>query len=61
MMIRRGYHPVVAAPGYDVYYLNFLAGTTPSWAAHDDPRLAWVRDNWAGTSDRLTLPITGDQ
>lgn len=59
VMIRRGYHPVVAAPGYDVYYLNFLAGPTPSWVAHDDPQLAWVRDHWAGRGDRLTLPLTG--
>jgi 5-deoxy-glucuronate isomerase len=60
VMVRRGYHPVVAAPGYDVYYLNFLAGPTPSWAAHDDPKLAWVRGNWEGRPDRLTLPLTGD-
>ena len=59
VMVRRGYHPVVAAPGYDVYYLNFLAGPTPSWAAHDDPQLAWVRENWAGRPDRLRLPLTG--
>ncbi len=59
VMVRRGYHPVVAAPGYDVYYLNFLAGPTPSWVAHDDPQLAWVRDNWAGRPDGLTLPLTG--
>ena len=60
VMIRRGYHPVAAAPGYDVYYLNFLAGQTPSWAAHDDPALAWVRGNWEGRSDRITLPLSGD-
>ena len=59
VMIRRGYHPVVAAPGYDLYYLNFLAGPTPSWAARDEPRLAWVRDNWEGRKDRLKLPLTG--
>lgn len=59
VMIRHGYHPVVAAPGYDVYYLNFLAGPTPSWAAKDDPQLAWVRTNWAGGENRLSLPLTG--
>jgi hypothetical protein len=26
VLVRDGYHPVVAGPGYDVYYLNFLAG-----------------------------------
>ena len=59
VMIRRGYHPVVAAPGYDAYYLNFLAGPTPSWAARDEPRLAWVRDHWQGREDRLRLPLSG--
>src|SRR5208282_6672992 len=26
VLVRSGYHPVVAGPGYDVYYLNCLAG-----------------------------------
>lgn len=59
VLIRKGYHPVVAAPGYDLYYLNFLAGPTPSWAARDEPKLAWVRDNWEGGPNRLRLPMTG--
>jgi 5-deoxy-glucuronate isomerase len=57
VLVRRGYHPVVAAPGYDCYYLNFLAGETPSWVARDEPRLAWVRGSWEGTRDRLRLPL----
>lgn len=57
VMVRQGYHPVVAAPGYDVYYLNFLAGDTPSWAAADDPQLAWVRGSWEGAPGRMQLPI----
>lgn len=57
VLVRQGYHPVVAAPGYDVYYLNFLAGPAPSWAAFDDPQLAWVRGSWAGREDRLVLPL----
>ena len=59
VIVRQGYHPVVVAPGYDLYYLNFLAGETPSWAAPDDPHLAWVRDNWQGRPDRLALPLAG--
>jgi len=58
VMVRQGYHPVVAAPGYDVYYLNFLAGVEPSWAAADDPQLAWVRGSWDGGPERIQLPIT---
>ncbi len=59
VLVRRGYHPVVAAPGYDLYYLNFLAGEMPSWVAKDEPQLAWVRGNWAGKEDRLRLPLKG--
>lgn len=59
VLVREGYHPVVAAPGYDCYYLNFLAGETPSWSVHDEPQLAWVRDHWAGKDDALELPLKG--
>lgn len=57
VLVREGYHPVVAAPGYDAYYLNFLAGETPSWVARDEPDLAWVRGQWEGREDRLRLPL----
>ncbi len=46
VLVREGYHPVVAAPGCNVYYLNVLAGTGRSMAATDDPTLAWVRETW---------------
>jgi len=57
VLVRRGYHPVVMAPGYDGYYLNFLAGEHPSWEARDEPDLAWVRGQWAGREGRLRLPL----
>jgi len=46
VLVPEGYHPVVAAPGYWVYYLNILAGSARSKAASDDPDLAWVRNIW---------------
>ena len=46
VLIPEGYHPVVAAPGYNVYYLNALAGSARSMAASDDPAYAWVRGTW---------------
>lgn len=46
VLIPEGYHPVVAPPGYNVYYLNVLAGSARSMAASDDPDFAWVRDTW---------------
>lgn len=61
VLVREGYHPVVAAPGYDAYYLNFLAGETPSWIAKDEPQLAWVRGNWEGGPGRLRLPLGRDK
>ena len=30
-IVRRGHHPVVAAPGTDVYALTFFASPTPAW------------------------------
>ncbi len=46
VLIPEGYHPVVAAHGYNVYYLNALAGSARSMAASDDPDYAWVRAKW---------------
>lgn len=56
VLVRRGYHPVVAGPGYDVYYLNFLAGEHPLWITCDDPDLAWVRETW-NSREPLSLPM----
>ena len=42
-LIPFGYHPVAAPPGYDVYYLWFLAGPTRLMRPHDDPRHAWIK------------------
>jgi 5-deoxy-glucuronate isomerase len=50
-----GYHPVVAAHGYDCYYLNMLAGSAQSLAASDDPAYAWVKDSWKDKDPRLPL------
>ena len=53
--IPEGYHPVVAAHGYNVYYLNALAGSARSMAASDDPDHAWVRETWRDKDPRLPL------
>jgi 5-deoxy-glucuronate isomerase len=55
VLIREGYHPVVAAHGYNVYYLNALAGSARSMAASDDPDYAWVRDTWRFQDPRVPL------
>src|SRR5205807_2679910 len=55
VLIPEGYHPVVAAHGYDVYYLNALAGSARSMAAVDDPAYAWVRQSWTEQDARVPL------
>jgi len=55
VLVPEGYHPVVAAHGYDVYYLNALAGSARSMAASDDPDYAWVRAGWREKDPRLPL------
>ncbi|HET9697164.1 MAG TPA: 5-deoxy-glucuronate isomerase, partial [Terriglobales bacterium] len=46
VLIRDGYHPVVAGHGYNTYYLNFLAGSARSLANTVDPSHAWVASQW---------------
>ena len=55
VLIPEGYHPVVAAHGYNVYYLNALAGSARSMAASDDPAYAWVRQEWTEKDPRVPL------
>lgn len=42
VLVPRGYHPVAAPPGYDVYYLNVMAGPKRTWKFHNDPEHAWI-------------------
>jgi len=45
VVIPRGYHPVVAAPGYQLYYLWVLAGEERKYGAwSDDPNHRWLRN-----------------
>jgi 5-deoxy-glucuronate isomerase len=58
-----GYHgPAVAAPGYDLYYLNVMAGPDPEreWLISDDPAHAWVRETWNGQRIDSRLPFTDE-
>lgn len=42
VMVPRGYHPVVAPHGYDLYYLNVMAGPTRHWVFKNDPVHEWM-------------------
>jgi 5-deoxy-glucuronate isomerase len=63
VLIPHGWHgPSMAAPGYDMYYLNVMAGpgADRAWLACDDPAHTWVRDTWRDqpADPRLTAPGT---
>jgi 5-deoxy-glucuronate isomerase len=55
VLVPRGYHPVVAEPGYHCYYLNFLAGSDQSLANTPDPDQVWLFDAWQGKDPRVPL------
>ena len=55
VLVRSGYHPVVAGPGYNVYYLNFLAGTSRMLTVTEDSDHAWLKSTWKETDPRLPL------
>ncbi len=64
VLVPYGYHgPSMAAPNYDLYYLNVLAGPARqrSMAFCDDPAHAWIRDSWAGQAldPRLPMAVAG--
>jgi 5-deoxy-glucuronate isomerase len=61
VLIPSGWHgPSMAVPGYDMYYLNVMAGPSPerAWLICDDPAHAWVRDTWADQAADPRLPMT---
>lgn len=37
VLVPRGYHPVAAAHGHDLYYLNVMAGPRRKWRFTEDP------------------------
>jgi 5-deoxy-glucuronate isomerase len=51
VLVPHGWHgPAMAAPGYDLYYLNVMSGSGEAneWRFSDDPAHAWVRETWEG-------------
>jgi 5-deoxy-glucuronate isomerase len=55
VLVRSGFHPVVAGPGYDVYYLNFLAGSARALTVTEDANHVWLKSTWKETDPRLPL------
>lgn len=44
VLVPRGYHTVSAPPGYELYYLNVMAGPARLWAVANDPDHEWTLD-----------------
>ena len=55
VLVPEGYHPVAAGHGYNVYYLNFLAGSDQSLANTDDPDHKWIYESWNGLDPRIPM------
>ncbi|WP_277207535.1 5-deoxy-glucuronate isomerase [Isoptericola croceus] len=59
-LVPYGYHgPAAAPPGYDLYYLNVMAGpgAERAWRITDDPRHAGVREAWQRQAADPRLPL----
>lgn len=59
VLVSKGFHSTSAAPGTNLYFLNYLAGElvdegreTPPY---DDPDYAWLKQDY--TANRLRLPL----
>ncbi|MGD6741737.1 5-deoxy-glucuronate isomerase [Streptomyces sp. BH106] len=60
VLIPHGWHgPSIAAPGYDLYYLNVMAGPGQdrAWLICDDPAHGWVRSTWTTQDVDSRLPF----
>jgi 5-deoxy-glucuronate isomerase len=42
VLVPRGYHVVSTPPGYDLYYLNVMAGPVREWKIKNDPEHEWL-------------------
>lgn len=60
VLVPHGWHgPSIAAPGYDLYYLNVMAGpgTERAWLICEDPDHTWIRTVWADQTIDPRLPF----
>ncbi|MDX3568668.1 5-deoxy-glucuronate isomerase [Streptomyces sp. ID05-47C] len=64
VLIPHGWHgPSIAAPGYDLYYLNVMAGPGQdrAWLICDDPAHGWVRATWDTQDIDDRLPFGAEE
>jgi 5-deoxy-glucuronate isomerase len=50
----------MAVPGYDLYYLNVMAGpgADRAWRICDDPAHTWIRGTWEDQEIDPRLPLS---
>lgn len=46
VLVPKGYHPVSAPPGYELYYLNVMAGPVRTWKFKNDRDHEWIFNTW---------------
>ncbi|ACL62834.1 Myo-inositol catabolism IolB domain protein (plasmid) [Methylobacterium nodulans ORS 2060] len=49
VLVPRGHHPCAAAHGYEMYYLNVMAGPLRQWRFEPDPAHRWLLEGEAKT------------
>lgn len=59
VLVTEGFHSTAAAPGSNIYFLNYLAGelydSDRATPPYDDPDYAWLKDNYTG--NLMKLPV----
>lgn len=61
LFVPYGWHgPMAAAPGYDMYYLNVMAGPgSRAWQVKADPAHAWIPQTMSDLPPDARLPLGG--
>ena len=44
VLVPKGHHPCAAPYGFDMYYLNVMAGPLRKWRFKPDPSVKWILD-----------------
>ncbi len=61
VLVTKGFHATAAVPNSKLYFLNYLAGELyddeRARPPHDDPKFAWIRQDWE--ANPTTLPLFG--
>ena len=50
VLVPRGYHTVSSPPGYELYYLNVMAGPRREWRIRNDPEHEWLLTSRTSTT-----------